>query len=154
MLTVDKHPNSFNSNLVSNGITAAGKQQMFEAFQSWALKTYGDTGKTKTVTRRKYNRIVRILTGEEESTTENSKFRFWVKAKGFKLGPGTVEGRVQNVLYVPVKQTVGVNHFILFSITCSYNHWYLFLVIYALLYSVQNKTVVFTWSYKCICQFI
>ena len=122
MLTVDKHPNSFNSNLVSNGITAAGKQQMFEAFQSWALKTYGDTGKTKTVTRRKYNRIVRILTGEEESTTENSKFRFWVKAKGFKLGPGTVEGRVQNVLYVPVKQTVGVNHFILFSITCSYNH--------------------------------
>lgn len=106
MLTVDKHPGSIPVNYGANGITAAGKRQMFDAFQSWALKTYGDSGKTKTVTRRKYDRIVRILTGEEEATTENSKFRFWVKAKGFKLGPGTVEGRVQNVLYVPVKPSV------------------------------------------------
>lgn len=106
MLTVDKHLNSYHPSLVSNGITAAGKKQMYDAFQTWALKTYGDSGKTKTVTRRKYDRIVRILTGEEEATTENSKFRFWVKAKGFKLGPGTVNGQIQNVLYVPVKQTV------------------------------------------------
>lgn len=91
-----------------NGITDATKKQMFETFQTWALKTYGDSGKTKTVTKRKYDRIVRILTGEEEPSTENSKFRFWVKAKGFKLGPGTVKGRVQNVLYVPVKTPVNI----------------------------------------------
>lgn len=107
MLTLDKSLHvSDNPVGVSDGITEAGKRQMFETFQTWALKTYGDSGKTKTVTRRKYDRIVRILTGEEEPSTENSKFRFWVKAKGFKIGPGTIKGRVQNVLYVPVKSAV------------------------------------------------
>lgn len=105
MLALDKlEPESQSG--VTNGITDESKKQMFDTFQTWALKTYGDSGKTKTVTRKKYERIVRILTGDEEPSTENSKFRFWVKAKGFKLGPGTVKGRVQNVLYVPVKTTV------------------------------------------------
>lgn len=58
---------------------------MYQAYQEWALKTYGDSAKTKTVTRKKYQRIVKILRGEENSNVENSKFRFWVKAKGFKL---------------------------------------------------------------------
>ena len=59
------------------------RNELFETFQKWALKNYGDSGKTKTVTRRKHDRIVRVLTGEEHSSAENSKFRFWVKAKGF-----------------------------------------------------------------------
>ncbi|KAL1470745.1 hypothetical protein MTO96_024011 [Rhipicephalus appendiculatus] len=42
--------------------------------------------KTKTVTRKKYQRILKILKGEEQTSAENSKFRFWVKAKGFKMG--------------------------------------------------------------------
>lgn len=63
---------------------------MYQAYQEWASRTYGDSAKTKTVTKKKYNRIVKILKGEESSNVENSKFRFWVKAKGFKLGP--VEG--------------------------------------------------------------
>ncbi|CAL1539609.1 unnamed protein product, partial [Lymnaea stagnalis] len=58
---------------------------MYQTFQGWAIKNYGDSGKTKTVTRNKYHRIVRILTGEEQFSAENSKFRFWVKAKGFRL---------------------------------------------------------------------
>lgn len=58
---------------------------MYHAYQEWALRTYGDSAKTKTVTRKKYLRIVKILKGEENSSVENSKFRFWVKAKGFKL---------------------------------------------------------------------
>lgn len=87
----------------------ANKQNMFETFQAWANQNYGDSGrvllpiiyvacvidkgfwrkfltqfllhigKTKTVTRRKYLRIVRILTGEEVASSENSKFRFWVR---------------------------------------------------------------------------
>lgn len=60
---------------------------MYDAYQTWALKTYGDSAKTKTVTRKKYNRIMMILKGEESSSVENSKFRFWVKAKGFKIRP-------------------------------------------------------------------
>ncbi|KAI1287573.1 Nucleolar protein 4 [Halotydeus destructor] len=58
---------------------------MFDAYQAWAMKTYGDSAKTKTVTTKKYNRIVKILKGEESSNVENSKFRFWVKAKGFRI---------------------------------------------------------------------
>lgn len=76
---------------------------MYDAFQTWALKTYGDSAKTKTVTRRKYNRILKILKGEEQTSAENSKFRFWVKAKGFRIGPphghGVTNG--EQVLYIP-----------------------------------------------------
>jgi len=112
MLSLDRQASPFPGVVCpsgGSGISEEGRQSMYETFQAWALKTYGDSGKTKTVTRRKYDRIMRILTGEEEASTENSKFRFWVKAKGFKLGPGTVAGRVQNVLYVPVKHPVSVS---------------------------------------------
>lgn len=89
------------------------KDEMFNTFQSWALQNYGDNGKTKTVTRKKYNRIVRILTGEEKSSAENSKFRFWVKAKGFRLGPlykHDRDGIPDTLLYVPTKQVVVSKH--------------------------------------------
>lgn len=127
MLSTDKPPATFHAGFMSNGISPAGKKQMYDAFQTWALKTYGDSGKTKTVTRKKYDRIVRILTGEEEANTENSKFRFWVKAKGFKLGPGTVDGRVQNVLYVPVKPTVSGLSVVLYNVVtvCLYKFCYI-----------------------------
>ncbi|XP_023215988.1 nucleolar protein 4-like isoform X2 [Centruroides vittatus] len=82
------------------------RTDMFESFQSWAMKTYGDTAKTKTVTRKKYHRIVKILKGEEQTNAENSKFRFWVKAKGFRMGPPCSEHTLdakknEHVLYVP-----------------------------------------------------
>lgn len=66
--------------------SSASPEQMYEGFQAWALRTYGDSAKTKTVTRKKYQRILKILRGEEQTSAENSKFRFWVKAKGFKTG--------------------------------------------------------------------
>ena len=85
----------------------AREEDMYETFRKWALQNYGDSGKTKTVTRKKYKRIVRILTGEEPSSAENSKFRFWVKAKGFRLGcdfDGVANGgNFENTLYVPVR---------------------------------------------------
>ncbi|XP_074641379.1 nucleolar protein 4-like [Tubulanus polymorphus] len=86
------------------------KLEMYNIFQAWALKNYGDSGKTKTVTRKKYNRIVKTLSGEEHNSADNSKFRFWVKAKGFRIGPP--EGHelddddpLTKVLYVPTKHT-------------------------------------------------
>ena len=83
------------------------KEEMFGAFQTWALKNYGDSGKTKTVTRKKYDRIVRTLTGEEQTSAENSKFRFWVKAKGFRLGAmESSRGNSRRILYVPCKNGV------------------------------------------------
>ncbi|XP_022243327.1 nucleolar protein 4-like isoform X2 [Limulus polyphemus] len=81
------------------------KREMYDRFKCWAMKTYGDSAKTKTVTRKKYSRIMKILKGEEHSNAENSKFRFWVKAKGFRIGPPTGQrsegGRSDQVLYVP-----------------------------------------------------
>ncbi|CAD7086257.1 unnamed protein product [Hermetia illucens] len=61
------------------------KDQMFEIFQPWALKTYGDQAKTKTITRRKKNRILKALDGKEQNNPDSSKFRFWVKSKGFTV---------------------------------------------------------------------
>ncbi|KAJ8680955.1 hypothetical protein QAD02_016742 [Eretmocerus hayati] len=59
---------------------------MFGAYQPWVIKTYGDLAKTKTITIKKYARILRTLRGEEVNSAENSKFRFWVKSKGFHVG--------------------------------------------------------------------
>ena len=111
MLTVDRRVEAGDLNAHPSGISEHGRREMYETFQTWALKTYGDSGKTKTVTRKKYSRIVRILNGDEEATTENSKFRFWVKAKGFKLGKVTSphSGLEYSVLHVPVKPLVS-NH--------------------------------------------
>uniref|UniRef100_A0A8C7E857 Nucleolar protein 4 n=1 Tax=Nothoprocta perdicaria TaxID=30464 RepID=A0A8C7E857_NOTPE len=87
-------------------------RDMFRHFQDWCLRTYGDSGKTKTVTRKKYERIVQLLNGSEASSADNAKFKFWVKSKGFQLGhPDEVSGGAgggKQVLYVPVKTTDGV----------------------------------------------
>jgi hypothetical protein len=85
--------------------SSPNKEDVFQAFHQWALRNYGDLGKTKTVTRKKYLRIVGILTGEEASTADNAKFRFWVKGKGFQLGlPG--EKDEDRALYVPFREKV------------------------------------------------
>ncbi|XP_024436079.1 nucleolar protein 4 isoform X2 [Desmodus rotundus] len=87
------------------------ERDMYRQFQDWCLRTYGDSGKTKTVTRKKYERIVQLLNGSESSSTDNAKFKFWVKSKGFQLGqPDEVRGGgggAKQVLYVPVKTTDG-----------------------------------------------
>ncbi|KAL8182187.1 UNVERIFIED_CONTAM: Nucleolar protein 4 [Gekko kuhli] len=91
----------------------SGDRDMYRQFQDWCLRTYGDSGKTKTVTRKKYERIVQLLNGSETSSTDNAKFKFWVKSKGFQLGsPDEVSGGGaagggggKQVLYVPVKTT-------------------------------------------------
>ncbi|XP_013101048.2 uncharacterized protein LOC106082858 isoform X1 [Stomoxys calcitrans] len=59
------------------------KEHIYELFQPWALKTYGDLAKTKTITMRKKVRILKALEGKEHSRPDSSKFRFWVKTKGF-----------------------------------------------------------------------
>ncbi|XP_012232808.2 serine-rich adhesin for platelets [Linepithema humile] len=74
----------------ADGAAAASRKfqndAMFTAYQPWVIKTYGDLAKTKTITIKKYARILRTLRGEEANSAENSKFRFWVKNKGFHIG--------------------------------------------------------------------
>uniref|UniRef100_A0A672ZFQ7 Nucleolar protein 4-like a n=1 Tax=Sphaeramia orbicularis TaxID=375764 RepID=A0A672ZFQ7_9TELE len=87
-------------------------------FQDWCLRTYGDSGKTKTVTRRKYNKIMQTLLQNEEpdgvyvdNSHINAKFKFWVKSKGFQVGNNVLGEHNKKgapgkpVLYVPVKST-------------------------------------------------
>lgn len=62
------------------------KAAMFKVYQPWVIKTYGDFTKTKTVSLKKYDRIVRTLLGLIPNCAENSKFRFWIRSKGFRLG--------------------------------------------------------------------
>lgn len=94
--------------------------EMFGQFQDWCLRTYGDSGKTKTVTRRKYNKILQTLllvdqqnsTGvflRDKSAAISARFKFWVRSKGFQVGAAQ-ESRHGSagppVLYVPAKNTV------------------------------------------------
>lgn len=92
------------------------ERDMYRQFQDWCLRTYGDSGKTKTVTRKKYERIVQLLNGSESSSTDNAKFKFWVKSKGFQLGqPDEVRGGgggAKQVLFVRVKTTVSRLHYL------------------------------------------
>ncbi|XP_076320094.1 nucleolar protein 4-like [Tachypleus tridentatus] len=101
----EKVPLSVNSDTPVLGKVIINKGEMYENFKSWVMKTYGDSAKTKTVTRKKYTRIITILKGEEHSNAENSKFRFWVKAKGFRIGSPLTQrierGRSDHHLYVP-----------------------------------------------------
>lgn len=85
---------------------------MWDQYQPWVLSTYGDAAKTKTITTKKYARIVALLKSltcgnstlapvldkdgnlvpqpQESSggsTSEAAKFKLWVKSKGFHLGP-------------------------------------------------------------------
>lgn len=93
--------------------------EMFSEFQEWCLRTYGDSGKTKTVTRRKYNKIMQTLLQNEDTdgvyvdnSHINAKFKFWVRSKGFQVGSNVLGEHNQKgapgkpVLYVPVKSTV------------------------------------------------
>ncbi len=78
---------------------AAARQIMFDNYTPWVMATYGDSAKTKTITTRKYARIVALLRSLEKdsssggentgggSSSEAAKFRLWVKSKGFHLGP-------------------------------------------------------------------
>ncbi|KAJ6648420.1 Nucleolar protein 4, partial [Pseudolycoriella hygida] len=61
----------------------ATKDSMYQTYQPWVIKTYGDMAKTKTITIKKHERILKALSGLEQNKPDSSKFRFWVKAKGF-----------------------------------------------------------------------
>ncbi|XP_070765839.1 nucleolar protein 4-like [Enoplosus armatus] len=119
-----QHQNQPRSRSPSSGAPASeaagGGAEMFGEFQDWCLRTYGDSGKTKTVTRRKYNKILQtLLQGDEENSNGvflhekgnnhiNAKFKFWVKSKGFQVG--TLQDAKNGssdrpVLYVPIKAT-------------------------------------------------
>ncbi|KAL0158521.1 hypothetical protein M9458_046597, partial [Cirrhinus mrigala] len=93
---------------------AVSEAEMFGDFQEWCLRTYGDSGKTKTVTRRKYNKILQTLLQSDdsegvyiESNHINAKFKFWVgNTDGKPNENGAADGPV---LYVPIKATVSID---------------------------------------------
>lgn len=82
---------------------AAARQIMLDNYTPWVMRTYGDSAKTKTITTKKYSRIVNLLKSienkdnngqqpqhvgvPEPSGSDLAKFRLWVKSKGFHLGP-------------------------------------------------------------------
>ncbi|KAG8131514.1 hypothetical protein E2320_009434 [Naja naja] len=94
-----------------------GESELGRQFRDWCLRTYGDSAKTKTVTRSKYQRIAEVLQGGGGGGSggssggggggEKGKFQFWVRSKGFRLGNGTREPPAAKmgpgVVYVPVK---------------------------------------------------
>ncbi|KAM4891582.1 nucleolar protein 4-like [Sylvia borin] len=93
-----------------------GDSELGRQFRDWCLRTYGDSAKTKTVTRSKYQRIAEVLQGGTGSGGgsgggEKGKFQFWVRSKGFRLGNGTREATKmgQVVVYVPVKTGTGAD---------------------------------------------
>lgn len=78
--------NEQNNNKRAKIQTGDPKLDLFATYQPWVIQTYGDLAKTKTITLKKYGRILRTLRGEECNSSDSSKFRFWVKAKGFHVG--------------------------------------------------------------------
>lgn len=104
--------NNENSAVHSNSIKVEKSEEdskreqdelQYETYQTWVLSNYGDYTKTKTITHKKYERIVKTLRGEIKNCAENSRFRFWMKLKKFRLGlqlPGTENLIDENQLYV------------------------------------------------------
>ncbi|XP_039298258.1 nucleolar protein 4-like [Nilaparvata lugens] len=75
---------------------------MLAKYRRWVIKTYSDQSKTKTVTENKYRRIVETLKGKIPQCTENSKFRFWIRSRGFRIGGAAPDNGEQ--LYVSTKE--------------------------------------------------
>ena len=91
--------------------SAEARKIMWDQYQPWVMGTYGDAAKTKTITTKKYGRIVALLRtlggsvapppsldkdgnvmvaenlAPMGSSSEAAKFKLWVKSKGFHLGP-------------------------------------------------------------------
>lgn len=56
-------------------------------YAEWVRRQYDGPGcRAKIVGRAKYEQIVRAVRGELRRAADNSKFRFWVRAKGFRMG--------------------------------------------------------------------
>lgn len=86
--------NEHNNNKKQKTQPGDRKLALFTTYQPWVIQTYGDSAKTKTITLKKYARILRTLRGEECNSSDSSKFRFWVKAKGFHIGkPPTYDAK-------------------------------------------------------------
>ena len=78
----------------------------YQNFQTWANRNYGENSKTKTVTRSKYTRIMRVVSGQEAASPENTKLRFWIKSKGFEVHPvpcNLFGFGMEYALFVPTK---------------------------------------------------
>lgn len=59
-------------------------------YAEWIRRQYDGPGcRAKIVGRPKYEQIVRAVRGELRRAADNSKFRFWVRAKGFRMGRPT-----------------------------------------------------------------
>lgn len=56
-------------------------------YAEWVRRQYDGPGcRAKIVGRVKYEQIVLAVHGELQRVADNSKFRFWVRAKGFRMG--------------------------------------------------------------------
>ena len=73
------------------------RNEMRRQFVPWVMATYGDSSsKTKTITRSKHARIVAILRGQDDipgetgethlTNSENTKFKFWIRSRNFRIG--------------------------------------------------------------------
>lgn len=63
------------------------KEQHRRWYAEWVQRQYDGPGcRAKIVSRAKYEQIVRAVRGELRRAADNSKFRFWVRAKGFRMG--------------------------------------------------------------------
>ncbi|XP_069507118.1 nucleolar protein 4-like isoform X1 [Ambystoma mexicanum] len=91
-----------------------GDTELGRRFRDWCLRTYGDSAKTKTVTRSKYERIAEVLRRPEPGpgSADRGKFQFWVRSKGFRLGRSGGEQQkpqAAQAVYVPVKPGTGAD---------------------------------------------
>lgn len=79
-------------------------------YAEWIRKQYDGPGcRAKIVGRAKYEQIVRAVRGELRRAADNSKFRFWVRAKGFRMGrPSTTQTEDAQCLYVVDTRNGGV----------------------------------------------
>ena len=145
--------------------SAAARKIMWDQYQPWVLSTYGDAAKTKTITTKKYTRIVALLrtlngntltpildkdgnlmaTPETQggSTSEAAKFKLWVKSKGFHLGPPPGHPdrglpHTVDMLYLPTG-TDKVSGFQLDFLCCSTFNFFKMTLHRKLRFDFQNK---------------
>ena len=78
-----------------------------EVFEKFCTERYGENGcqTSKTISREKGRKIIRLLQNDPSAEAYSSKFKFWVRQRGFSLITYSPFG-LKDVLCLPLKKQV------------------------------------------------
>ena len=93
-----------------NAVSLCDEEMERQRFEEFCRVTFieNDSKGSKTITRAKGEKIIKLLNKDGDQEDYSPKFRHWVKTRGFQLVSHSALG-LKNVLCIPAKTDVGLS---------------------------------------------